>query len=85
MGEAYFYHMTRSPLEETLQVLLGKAGQLFRRQVLVGYTAARFLCLESFLFLELDPDLLDILLGHVQILLQLLATNFFIASVILSI
>ena len=25
MGEAFFYHMTRSPLEETLPVLLGKA------------------------------------------------------------
>ncbi len=25
MGEAYFYHMTRSPLEDTLPVLLGKA------------------------------------------------------------
>ncbi|HBZ44803.1 MAG TPA: DNA polymerase III subunit chi [Maritimibacter sp.] len=25
MGEAYFYHMTRTPLEATLPVLLGKA------------------------------------------------------------
>ncbi|GAA6192230.1 DNA polymerase III subunit chi [Phaeobacter sp. NW0010-22] len=27
MGAAYFYHLTRGPLEETLPVLLGKARQ----------------------------------------------------------
>ncbi|MEX0367315.1 MAG: DNA polymerase III subunit chi [Ruegeria sp.] len=27
MGAAYFYHLTRRPLEETLSVLLGKARQ----------------------------------------------------------
>ena len=36
MGEAYFYHMTRAPLEQTLPVLLGKALEAGWRVVVRG-------------------------------------------------
>lgn len=51
MGEAYFYHMTRSPLEETLPVLLGKALEAGWRVVVRGPDAARLDWLDQRLWL----------------------------------
>lgn len=41
MGEAYFYHMTRTPLEETLPALLGRAREAGWRVRVAGREAAR--------------------------------------------
>ncbi|MCB1356064.1 MAG: DNA polymerase III subunit chi [Maritimibacter sp.] len=51
MGEAYFYHMTRSPLEETLPVLLGKALEAGWRVLLRGTEDARLDWLDQRLWL----------------------------------
>ncbi len=51
MGEAYFYHMTRSPLEETLPVLLGKALDAGWRVVVRGSDGARLDWLDQRLWL----------------------------------
>ncbi len=51
MGEAYFYHMTRSPVEETLPVLLGKALEAGWRVVVRGRDDARLDWLDQRLWL----------------------------------
>ena len=51
MGAAYFYHMTRSPLEETLPVLLGKALEAGWRVAVRGPNAARLDWLDQRLWL----------------------------------
>ncbi|HCQ65039.1 MAG TPA: DNA polymerase III subunit chi [Rhodobacteraceae bacterium] len=51
MGEAYFYHMTRAPLEQTLPVLLGKALDAGWRVVVRGSDEARLDWLDQRLWL----------------------------------
>jgi len=51
LGEAYFYHMTRSPLEQTLPVLLGKALEAGWRVALHGPDAGRLDWLDQRLWL----------------------------------
>ncbi|WP_300030805.1 DNA polymerase III subunit chi [uncultured Roseobacter sp.] len=41
MGTAMFYHLTRHPLEQTLSMLLGKAGEAGWRVLVRGTDAAR--------------------------------------------
>ena len=58
LGEAYFYHMTRSPLEETLPVLLAKALEAGWRVVVRGPDAARLDWLDQRLWLGHDEAFL---------------------------
>ena len=58
MGEAYFYHMTRSPLEETLPVLLGKALEAGWRVAVRGADDARLDWLDKRLWLGHDEGFL---------------------------
>ncbi|MAM60176.1 DNA polymerase III subunit chi [Maritimibacter sp. UBA3975] len=51
MGEAYFYHMTRTPLEETLPALLGRAREQDWRVVVRGRNEARLRWLDERLWL----------------------------------
>lgn len=51
MGEAFFYHMTRSPLEETLPVLLAKALEAGWRVAVRGPDAGRLDALDRRLWL----------------------------------
>lgn len=51
MGEAFFYHMTRTPLEETLPTLLGKAREAGWRVVVRGQSAERMRWLDERLWL----------------------------------
>ena len=54
MGAAYFYHLTRNPLEVTLPMLLGKALQAGWRVTVRGTDAARMDWLDQKLWL--GPD-----------------------------
>lgn len=47
MGAAYFYHLTRRPLEETLAMLLGKAQQAGWRVAVRGTDHARLAWLDE--------------------------------------
>ncbi|MEL7092463.1 MAG: DNA polymerase III subunit chi [Pseudomonadota bacterium] len=51
MGAAYFYHLTRRPLEETLTMLLGKARGAGWRVAVRGRDAARLSWLDEKLWL----------------------------------
>lgn len=51
MGVAYFYHLTRAPLEQTLPVLLGKARQAGWRIAVRGTDPARMAWLDEQLWL----------------------------------
>ncbi|KZY38703.1 DNA polymerase III subunit chi [Roseovarius sp. HI0049] len=51
MGAAYFYHLTRRPLEATLPMLLGKAQQAGWRVAVRGVAAARMEWLDEKLWL----------------------------------
>ena len=51
MGAAYFYHLTRRPLEATLPMLLGKALEAGWRVVVRGTDAARMEWLDQKLWL----------------------------------
>lgn len=52
MGAAYFYHLTRSPLEVTLPMLLGKALGAGWRVAVRGTEAARLDWLDDKLWLD---------------------------------
>ena len=58
MGDAYFYHMIRSPLEETLPALLGKALDAGWRVVVRGSDEARLDWLDQRLWLGPDDGFL---------------------------
>ena len=58
MGAAYFYHLTRHPLEHTLPVLLGKARQAGWRIAVRGTEAARIAWLDERLWLGPDDGFL---------------------------
>jgi DNA polymerase-3 subunit chi len=51
MGAAYFYHLTRQPLEHTLPLLLGKARQAGWRIAVRGTDAGRMAWLDEQLWL----------------------------------
>lgn len=51
MGAAYFYHLTRRPLEDTLGMLLGKARGAGWRVAVRGRDAARLTWLDEKLWL----------------------------------
>lgn len=51
MGAAYFYHLTRTPLEATLPKLLGKARQAGWRVAVRGTSADRMTWLDGKLWL----------------------------------
>lgn len=51
MGAAYFYHLTRRPLEDTLPMLLGKAQEAGWRVAVRGTTPARMEWLDEKLWL----------------------------------
>ena len=51
MGAAYFYHLTRRPLEATLPMLLGKAQEAGWRVAVRGTTPARMEWLDEKLWL----------------------------------
>ena len=51
MGAAYFYHLTRSPVEETLPMLIGKARQAGWRIVVKGSDLERLKWLDEKLWL----------------------------------
>lgn len=58
MGAAYFYHLTRQPLELTLPVLLGKARQAGWSVLVRGTDAARMNWLDERLWLGADDGFL---------------------------
>lgn len=58
MGEAFFYHMTRTPLEETLPVLLGKALERGWRVALRGRDPALLERLDQRLWLSPEEGFL---------------------------
>jgi len=58
MGAAYFYHLTRRPLEVTLPVLLGKAREAGWRIELRGTDAGRIEWLDEKLWLGPDEGFL---------------------------
>lgn len=51
MGSAYFYHLTRAPLEATLPMLLGKAREAGWRVAVRGTDAERMAWLDDKLWL----------------------------------
>jgi DNA polymerase-3 subunit chi len=51
LGAAYFYHLTRRPLEETLPMLIGKARQAGWRVAVRGRDSARMDWLDQKLWL----------------------------------
>ena len=51
MGAAFFYHLTRHPLETTLPMLLGKAHQAGWRVIVRGHDPARMEWLDERLWL----------------------------------
>lgn len=55
MGEAFFYHMTRTPLEETLPVLLSKALDAGWRVSVTGREAERLDWLDERLWIGPEP------------------------------
>lgn len=58
MGAAYFYHLTRRPLEDTLTMLLGKSLQAGWRVAVRGPDAARLGWLDEKLWLGADEGFL---------------------------
>ena len=58
MGAAYFYHLTRQPLEATLPMLLGKARQAGWRVAVRGLDADRLAWLDERLWLGPDDGFL---------------------------
>jgi DNA polymerase-3 subunit chi len=58
MGAVYFYHLIRQPLEVTLPVLLGKAGQAGWRIAVRGVDRDRMAWLDEKLWLGADEDFL---------------------------
>jgi DNA polymerase III subunit chi len=58
MGEAYFYHMTHAPLEDTLPVLLAKSLEAGWRVALRGGDPARLDWLDQKLWLGADDGFL---------------------------
>ncbi len=58
MGEVYFYHLTRSPLEGTLPMLLEKARAAGWRVIVRGSDAARLQWLDEKLWLTGDEAFL---------------------------
>lgn len=58
MGAAYFYHLTRHPLEHTLRVLLGKARQADWRVEVRGVDQDRMKRLDETLWLGPDDGFL---------------------------
>ncbi|WP_299614457.1 DNA polymerase III subunit chi [uncultured Tateyamaria sp.] len=58
MGAAYFYHLTRRPLEDTLTMLLGKALQAGWRVAVRGPDAGRLGWLDQKLWLGADEGFL---------------------------
>ncbi len=56
MGAAYFYHLTRAPLETTLPMLLGKAQAAGWRIEIRGTTPARMEWLDQRLWLQGDES-----------------------------
>lgn len=58
MGAAYFYHLTRRPLEDTLTMLLGKAAQAGWRVAVRGTDAGRLGWLDEKLWLGTDDGFL---------------------------
>ncbi|WP_424986357.1 DNA polymerase III subunit chi [Microbulbifer sp. S227A] len=58
MGAAYFYHLTRQPLEYTLPVLLGKARQAGWRVAVRGTDSTRMNWLDEQLWLRPDDGFL---------------------------
>ena len=58
MGAAYFYHLTRHPLEVTLPMLLGKALQAGWRVAVRGQAPARMEWLDQKLWLGPDDTFL---------------------------
>ena len=58
MGAAYFYHLTRRPMEDTLAMLLGKARQAGWRVVVRGRDQARLEWLDEKLWLGPDEGFL---------------------------
>jgi len=58
MGAAYFYHLTRRPLEATLPVLLGKAREAGWRIAVRGTDAGRMAWLDEKLWLGGDEAFL---------------------------
>jgi len=51
VGAAFFYHLTESPLEQTLAMLLGKAGQAGWRCAVLGSSQERMVWLDQRLWL----------------------------------
>lgn len=58
MGVAYFYHLTRRPMEETLAMLLGKAMGAGWRVAVRGSDAARLAWLDERLWLGAEDGFL---------------------------
>lgn len=58
MGAAYFYHLTRRPLEDTLAMLLGKAREAGWRVAVRGRDAARLDWLDQKLWLGAEEAFL---------------------------
>lgn len=58
MGAAYFYHLTRGPLEDTLPTLLGRAMQAGWRVAVRGTSAERLDWLDQKLWLGADDGFL---------------------------
>lgn len=58
MGAAYFYHLTRAPLEATLPMLLGKARQAGWRVAVRGTSADRMGWLDQKLWLGPEDQFL---------------------------
>ncbi|MDF0600880.1 DNA polymerase III subunit chi [Psychromarinibacter sp. C21-152] len=58
MGAAYFYHLTRAPLEVTLPMLLGKARQAGWRVAVRGTSAERMAWLDQKLWLGPEEQFL---------------------------
>ncbi len=63
MGAAYFYHLTRAPVEQTLPMLLGKALGAGWRVAVRGCDPARMEWLDEKLWLGLDDGFLPHGLG----------------------
>lgn len=58
MGAAYFYHLTRQPLEATLPMLLGKARQAGWRVAVRGQDADKLAWLDERLWLGAEDGFL---------------------------
>jgi DNA polymerase-3 subunit chi len=58
MGAAYFYHLTRAPLEATLPALLARSRAAGWRVAVRGTDAARIAWLDEKLWLDGDGDFL---------------------------